>query len=328
MKKFWKVLPWLTTWVAGAALAVDVSPRVAVGGVIVTDSSAPKLVGEKLTLSPARVEAITVFQHDDGTSVTARMAFRSPVFGWDPEQAQDYRNIGPVEALEIKANGIPVSARLRQKALLDGRDITYQLRQAALSDEQIFRSFGDAETVAGVDLEPSQMAALKKLGALSGKLPAWKVAETSDWQQIFPAARQTTIEHRYQPLRGHAYATYGQHSGLTPDDIPVSSLGLNDEACLSEGAGKAVTARIRALLRQGAREVYVELHDIEYLIGKSAPIADFTLDIVKLHPDQIVSLCFPGKPVRINDNTLRFSLHHSTPPSRVIVNFYSISSTY
>ena len=71
----------------------------------------------------------------------------------------------------------------------------------------------------------------------------------------------------------------------------------------------------------------VMLDEVEYILGTGrnwkGPISDFTLDIVKVTPDQIVSLCFPGKATRVDDLTLRFQHKNFVPPDRLLVYFYS-----
>ncbi|WP_083941048.1 DUF4424 family protein [Pseudoduganella violaceinigra] len=73
--------------------------------------------------------------------------------------------------------------------------------------------------------------------------------------------------------------------------MPVSSSDEADRACLDEGKGG---------------------------------IGEFTLDIVKDTPQQIVSLCFPGKRERIDPLTLRFRMHDYVPQDRLVLNFYTL----
>ncbi|MYM22991.1 hypothetical protein GTP46_10075 [Duganella sp. FT135W] len=79
---------------------------------------------------------------------------------------------------------------------------------------------------------------------------------------------------------------YDQGSNFTPEPAPFSALAYDDEDLLDDDG------------------------------GEPAPPSDATLSIVLQHPEQIVSLCRPGKPVRIIDSTLHFSQHNFTPPSR------------
>jgi len=102
-----------------------------------------------------------------------------------------------------------------------------------------------------------------------------------------------------------------------------------DRACLNGGGRSAVLKRMTAMLRQGAKTVRVTLEDVEYILGTGrnwkGPISDFTLDIVKQSPDQVVSLCFPGKVARVDDLTLRFEHKNFVPPDRLLVYFYTLT---
>lgn len=78
---------------------------------------------------------------------------------------------------------------------------------------------------------------------------------------------------------------YDQGSSFTSEPAPFSARAYDDEGLLDDDG------------------------------DETGPLSDATLSVVLQHPDQIVSLCRPGKPVRINDNTLHFSQHNFTPPS-------------
>ena len=71
----------------------------------------------------------------------------------------------------------------------------------------------------------------------------------------------------------------------------------------------------------------VSLSDIEYVLGTgrnwAGSIQDFTLRIKKQTPDQLVSLCFPGTPKRIDPLTLEFNHKDFVPQDKLVVYFYS-----
>jgi Domain of unknown function (DUF4424) len=104
-----------------------------------------------------------------------------------------------------------------------------------------------------------------------------------------------------------------------------------DRACTDQGSERAVNQRVTELFRSSAaRAVYVTLHDVEYILGTGrnwkGPVTEFTLDIVKQAPSDIVSLCFPGKPQKLDELSLRFRQKDFVPPDRLQVNFYSLSA--
>lgn len=80
-------------------------------------------------------------------------------------------------------------------------------------------------------------------------------------------------------------------------------------------------------MKDGARSGYINLKDVEYILGTGrnwkGSIGEFTLDVVKETPQDTVSLCFPGKPERIGERTLRFKMRDYVPQERLVLNFYS-----
>ena len=111
--------------------------------------------------------------------------------------------------------------------------------------------------------------------------------------------------------------------------LPLSTITSRcPVAHLSEGGRNAIIKLMTTLFKQGAKAVRVTLDDVEYVLGTGrnwkGPISDFTLDIVKATPDQIVSLCFPGKAIRVDDLTLRFQQTSFLPPERLLVYFYTV----
>lgn len=315
------------------AQANDSTARVGTGGIVFLKNDDVRMLSEKLTISPIQIDVQYHFLNEGGAPIATTVAFPMPLFRWDPDQSDDYKNIGPVESFKVSVDGHIAATKVEQKALLGDRDITSELRKAHLSDEQIFRTFGDSNSFGGIELPGEQAKRLGRLGALSGNLPSWSVSEVVYWQQTFPRNREIVVDHSYKPFRGRAYSVFSPaEQSYNPENIPVSSVWGErvDRACLDEGARGAIAKRTKQLVQQGAKQVYVLLNDVEYILGTGrnwkGPIADFTLDIVKETPDQIISLCFPGKAERVNDKTVRFKRSNFVPPDRLLVNFYSISA--
>jgi hypothetical protein len=93
-------------------------------------------------------------------------------------------------------------------------------------------------------------------------------------------------------------------------------------ACMDAGAEKAIATRLKRLDQTG-----VYLNDVSYVLGTGrnwkGPIRLFTLRIIKEKPDQIISLCFPGKSARIDDKTLEFTQKNYYPQDALVIYFYS-----
>ena len=226
--------------------------------------------------------------------------------------------------------GRPIVTQVEQKALYQKRDIKANLRSAGLTDKQIFRSFGDM-TLDGPRLLAEQAKKLDQLGAMNNDGPLWEVVETAYWQQTFPGNSDLAVEHNYKPLSGGSYNIFTADSNFAaPERLPVGTREEDrrreDRACLGDGGRNALIKRMTALFKQGAKTVRVTLDDVEYILGtgrnRKGSISDFTLDIVKATPDQIVSLRVPGKATRVDDLTLRFQHTNFVPPDRLSVYFH------
>jgi hypothetical protein len=175
-------------------------------------------------------------------------------------------------------------------------------------------------------------------GIAEGGTPSFSVQETAWWEQKFPAGKMVEIEHAYQPKVGQVYQTY-QPYNENPDDsarlrpwVPGGNSGLESgrRACTHEGADNAVLSRAKRLQKLNDGEVWVTLNDLEYVLGTGrnwkGPIDSFTLRIEKASPDQIVSLCFPGKAQQVNQRTLEFKATQFVPPDDLIVYFYTVKT--
>lgn len=315
------------TLLATSAVANDTTARVGAGGLVFTKSNDIRMVSEKLSISTSRVTVDYVFRNESSTAIDTTVAFPMPPYGLNCGEAAIEANVRPLDSFRIIVNDQPVRPAKVRRAEVRGKDVTAALRQAGLSDEQIFVSFGhDCGTSRyGTELSPRQQRALEKFGAMVGGDPRWKVAETAHWQQTFPPLRDVRVRHEYKPFTGYAGSS---DLSVVPDSIPVSTSEdyRVDRACVGESGLRAIRRRAMQGLSHNA-SAGVALHDVEYILGTGrnwkGPIGEFTLDIIKGTPDQIVSLCFPGKPTRVDDLTLRFQQREFTPPDRLHVNFYS-----
>lgn len=315
---------------AQAVQANDTIARVGTGGLIFQQSEDVRMVSEDLTISSARIDVRYRFRNEGDTPVVTTVAFPMPEFYWDPEQLPNWKNIGPVDTFTLEVDGQAVQSKADRKALLSGVDITAALRAAGLNEEQIFRTFGNAFDTEGVRVPEDVLARLTALKAVRGALPLWHVAETVYWSQTFPARQEISVKHSYRPFTGRSYSYLDKERLQDSAMIPFSTVDAVDRACLAEGGRAAVANRVRKHLDAGAKQVFVDLMDVEYVLGtgrnwKGRKIDDFKLNIVKETPDQIVSLCFPGKPVRIDARTLQFALKDYLPQDRIILNVYTVS---
>jgi hypothetical protein len=319
--------------VAGFAVqANDSTARVGAGGLTLLKDDNIRMLQEVLVISTKAVRVHYRFLNDADRDIRTTVAFPMPVYGWNPGVSALDANIGPLKSFVLRVDGSPAATRIGRKALIGERDVTDRLREIGLSDTQIFETFGDC-TLDGCGLSRQQSEEIARLAGANANEPAapWKVDASVYWEQIFPAHKEIEIEHEYPPFVGLVFNA--PYQGKFVDD-PGKTITPWDkdpkEACLDEGTRQAITKRIKSLVKKGASSVWVTLHDVEYVLGTGrnwkGPIADFKLQIEKDSPDQLVSLCFPGKPKKIGSSLLEFSQSNFVPQDKLVVYFYKVTA--
>lgn len=320
------------------AFANDSTARVGAGSIVLLKNEQIRMVQEVLEISPKAIRVSYKFVNDAATDIRTTVAFPMPEYGWNPGESAFDANVGPLRSFKLFVDGSPVPTQLDRRAMFAGRDITKSLQKIGLDKTQILDTFGGCRTETGAiecDMTEQQQTQIAKMLGDGHFSTDWKVAETAYWEQTFPASKVLSIRHEYTPFTGMIY-TYPHHKSDYSDDIPSPAI-LNDqspphdEACLDEGTRHALNSKIRSLIDAGTKIVWVELRDVEYILGTGrnwkGPIGDFKLRIEKTSPDQLVSLCFPGKPKRLSPLVFEFSHSNFVPQDRLVVHFYTVSSS-
>lgn len=318
---------------SGYTLANDTTARVGAGGIEFLKSHDIHMLQETLEISPKLITVRYRFRNESDTDIRATVAFPMPPYGWNPGMSALDVNERPMRSFEARVNGQPVATRMLRQARIGNQDVTSNLRALGLSDVQIFDTFGDARED-GDGLTPRQRRGLQALA--KSRNADWLVAETVLWEQVFPARRELLVEHQYVPFVGLVYSSPFQRgfgmvggSNLVPSSArePAKSAA---EACVQDGAQQAVDKRVRDLAASSPEWVNLSLQDVEYVLGTGrnwrGPIGDFRLVIRKESPDQIVSLCFPGKAARTSATTLEFRQANFVPHDKLVVYFYDIQA--
>jgi len=322
---------------AADALANDTIARVGAGGIEFTKSVDVRMLEEVLTISQRQVRVRYRFRDEGDADVHATIAFPMPRYRDRNVEAGIESNVHALEGFVVKADGVPVATRRMRRALVGERDVTAQLREIGLDDTQVFETFGRLPTEGHeLGFTEAQQARLRALLGPQAAPNGWEVEETRLWEQTFPAHREGVVEHAYAPLVGGVYdAPFQRGYPLAVDEeLRPSTLAPDGashppaEACVGADVKAAIERRVRALAAGGARFVMRELSDVEYILGTGrnwkGPIGAFTLRVEKERPDDIVSLCFPGQPVRVDATTLEFRARDLVPQDRVVVYFYRI----
>lgn len=308
-----------------SAHANDSTARVATGGISFIKSEDIRMKQEILEISTNAIRVRYRFINEKGADIQATVAFPMPAYGWNAGESGSDTHMHPLRPFSTLVNGHFVSTAIDRRAMIGGRDITNALRKIGLNDLQIFETFahcsddGTEKKFELCGLTKIQVESVKQLGD-------WTVHETALWEHVFPAYKEIEVLHEYSPLVGSSYSIpyqkgFGYISGMLVN--PNSS-----EACVDEGIQKAIKKRIELLVNRGAKGVGVVLEEVEYILGTGrnwkGAISDFKLRIVKKSPDQLVSLCFPGKPKRVGQTMLEFSQNDFIPQDRLVIYFYTV----
>jgi hypothetical protein len=309
------------------ALADDSTARFGAGELTFTKSEEIRMLEEVLDISTKLIRVKFRFLNESDKDIHTTVAFPVPPYApfWVDSRSGISNAARVMATFKVWVNGHLVQKEVDTKAVIGDRDITAQLRELGLSDEQIFQ---------GVDLTRDQQAALKKLNEEKRALlqSKWKVAETAFWQQTFPAGKEVVVEHSYRPAVGYLYsAPYQKGFGYVHDLPSAQREGKTDNVCLDDVTKWGIEKQIKAQVAQDPELVYVFLHDVEYILATGrnwkGPMGKFTLRIKKQAPDQIVSLCFPGKPKKVSPTVYEFVEKDFVPPDKLVVYFYDVTAT-
>ena len=298
---------------APGAVADDSIASVAAGGITLTKSHDIRMLKEVLEISTKIVRVRFRFLNESNKDIHATVAFPLPAYDAIPSPGPDDKVRAArqlEETFKARVNGRSVPTKVHRKAVAGKRDVTAELRKLGLSEEQIFGGRG---------LTTNQETLLKREGLLE-----WKIAKTMVWNQIFPAGGEITVEHEYAPVVGGRYYVPHQED-FAFSDVPSY---VDSQECLDKRTQAGIEKRIKAEVEKSTEMVYVTVEDVWYILGSGrnwkGPIGAFTLRIIKRSPDQIVSLCFPGKPKKVSPTIYEFHQTDFVPPDNLGAYFYSV----
>jgi hypothetical protein len=325
-----------TLILASLSFANDSFGRLGAGGITFVKTQDVRILEEVLTISTDLIRVKYRFLNESDRDIRTTIAFPLPLrgihsgvryYGGAIESSEQIRR-----SFSVRVNGISVETRYDRKAIIGDTDITAQLRQIGLTDEQIFETFAgcevDSKGLITWDLPFSQQVKITKLlGELTKGDSPWKVSETIYWEQLFPAKKELVVEHTYTPMPGGRYdVPYQEGFGyVSPADYLTIYM---EDPCLNDTTRRNVANRLRYYVDRGVGWLTVYDADVEYILGTGrnwkGPIGLFKLRIKKKPRNQFISHCFPGKPREINPTTYEFVRKDYTPPDRLIVNFYTV----
>lgn len=341
MTKFWGVVALVLS--SGFVYGNDSTARIGTTGIELTKTEAIEMRRELLTISQREIKVEYDFYNQRDNPIKTLVAFPMPRYSYDLGVSQYHINNGPIKNFIVFSDGHLQETQPHYKAFLNGRDISEELNAAGLTREQIYITFADCskwDDGLQCNISDEKKELLVKIGALTyagGETfpppdifaPTWDVEQTLVWTQEFKPKKITTVVHTYTPLIGGIY-NYPIYDFTLDENYVIQAATIskdNSEACIDDAFKRAYKSKLNLLKQAGAKNVMVMLEDVEYVLGTgknwAGPIQDFTLRIKKENKDQLVSLCFPGKPTRVDPLTLEFKHKNFVPQDKLVVYFYS-----
>ncbi|MGZ8362540.1 MAG: DUF4424 domain-containing protein, partial [Caulobacteraceae bacterium] len=284
---------------ASPAFANDSTAELTTGGLVLTRTEHIEMRSEDLFISPKEVRVRYRFLNTAPTDQRVTVAFPMPDITGDIDfmiavPTEDAQNL---LGFRTTVEGRPVAARVEQKAVHGGVDRTAMLSalgvplapHLAAAREALDR-LPKAEQERLVKLGISQIDEYDAGQGWERHLsPAWTLKTTYYWDQVFPAGREITVEHRYQPSVGASAGTSVGSAWQSPEDRAAYLARY----CIDAAFTAAVAKR-----RGGAETAPFTERRIAYVLKTGAnwkkPIGDFRLVIDKERPDSLISFCGQG----------------------------------
>lgn len=287
---------------AAQTMANDSTAELAAGGLVMTKNEAIELRSEDLFLSAETVRVNYRFINTTPRDVTVTVAFPMPditVRTFDDNLGVPTDSPTNLLGFQTLVDGQTVRAELEQKVIKNGQDRTALLRELGIPLAPHLASTNHA-----LDRLPkARQEQLLRLGLAipddydAGKgmehhlAATWTLKSTYHWTQRFPAGRELTVEHRYQPAVGTSTATMWG----SPDWPQDPEYAAQRRHYCVDDAFIAAAERAR---RPGDFGPPFSEQRIEYVLKTGAnwkgPIQDFRLVVDKGKPANLVSFCGEG----------------------------------
>ena len=289
---------------AAPAKANDSTAELATGGLIFVRNEQIEMRSEDLFISAREVRVRYVFRNKSKNDVTVLVAFPMPevrVANQDTNLALPTDDPVNLLGFATKVNGKPVATKVEQHVFAAGIDRTGLLGSLgvplaphlAATNKALNRLPRDKwDALIGIGLAEIEQYDQGK-GMQSVLSARWGLRTTFYWQQTFPAAAETAIEHRYRPSVGQ---TSGTVVGMRPAGRNPLLSDYDHKYCIDQGFLNAVK---RAAIAAGdEHEPPFSEERIDYILKTGAnwsrPIHDFRLVVDKGDARNLVSFCGDG----------------------------------
>jgi len=301
------------------AQANDGIAGVSAGGIVFRKTDAIAMKKEVLNVSHDLITVDYEFLNESGADVEETIVFPLPPYTAALQASDTY--YGQPDGFSIRVDGKAVPFTSLLVALDEaGNDVTATLRKVGLTSAQIAATPDIRDTPKVPPLTAQQKRQLHKLelmtndGPSGPDEPTWRVQVNYVWKQKFPANQLVRVHHVYQPFVDGGPGAWG----IDPD--------FGRRYCADSSFLKA-RGRIAARtgMHDGVPAVFVS-----YILKTGNTwkrgIEDFTLNLVKRKPDELISLCFPGTFKKIDGNTLQVKLKNFQPTQDLDIYFGNVDA--
>jgi len=299
------------------ALADDSSASLAAGGLVFTKQADIRMAVEDLRISPREVRVRYEFVNDGKKDIQTVVVFPMPDIDvrefWYEPLGTTVNQTPNFMGFALTVDGRKVEATPDERAVLNGKDVTAQVKAAGLPINIAGSKLADRIG----QLSPALRNSLAAQGLVeidgTEAHPHW-IAKTSYWwQQAFPADKTVVIEHRYQPVTGQFFF------GLS--DLRDKDRHYVRDYCLDAPTQAGVRARIAKLDPMGANGQYLQGYQTGFVLKTAnnwkGPIGHFKLTLDKLKPQNALTLCWGGDLKKTGPTTFE-SMRENFAPARDI----------
>lgn len=304
------------------ALANDGIAGVSAGGIVFGKTEAIAMKKEVLNVSHQQISVDYEFLNESAQDVEETIVFPLPAY---PVMSLPYDSYyGQPSGFSIRVDGQPVSFTTRLVALHNSKDVTLELKKIGLSELQMAYNphFAHSEKPVAESsvppLTPAQEQKLTKAGLIGQhddgeRGPLWQVQVNYVWKQRFPVNKVVRVHHAYRPFTdGGPGATYIDGDFAKTYCADKDFFGAYNKLKNRLGEGAIAVQKVGYILKTGNTW--------------KRGIEDFTLNVIKGTPDELVSLCFPGTFKKIDSRTYQVRLRNFQPVDDLQVYFGNISS--
>lgn len=291
---------------AGSAWSNDSIAELETGGLTLSRTDDIEMRSEDLYVSKDEIRVTYRFFNVSGQDKDAIVAFPMPDLDFSTDLMVGIPRPGEENFLgfSTKVDGKPVPTEVEVKALgSNGADQTAILRRLGVplypsEDDKTLAAVPRAEwdELVRLGLVEIQSSYDTKTGKDVEYLrPAWVLKTTYHFKQVFPAGREVTIEHRYQPSTGGSSPPVVVDDDLAKVDRPDYLAEYVKAYCIDPPFIDAV----QKIKREAkADSMPLSDHQVSYILKTGAnwagPIKDFRLVIDKGAAANLVSFCGDG----------------------------------